>query len=63
MQRTTRKRIKIVYLRERYWRKEVKIEILYSGVCHSDIHIQPKGWGPTIYPLVPGHEIWVKLQR
>ena len=37
--------------------KEVQIEILYSGVCHSDIHTAKGDWGPAIYPLVPGHEI------
>jgi uncharacterized zinc-type alcohol dehydrogenase-like protein len=37
--------------------KQVEIEILYSGVCHSDIHTAKGDWGPAIYPLVPGHEI------
>lgn len=37
--------------------KQVQIEILYSGVCHSDIHTAKGDWGPAIYPLVPGHEI------
>ncbi|MCG9792178.1 NAD(P)-dependent alcohol dehydrogenase [Flavobacterium algicola] len=37
--------------------KEIQIEILYSGVCHSDIHTAKGDWGPAIYPLVPGHEI------
>lgn len=36
---------------------EVQIDILYSGVCHSDIHTAKGDWGPAIYPLVPGHEI------
>lgn len=36
---------------------DVKIEILYSGVCHSDIHQARSEWGPSIYPIVPGHEI------
>jgi uncharacterized zinc-type alcohol dehydrogenase-like protein len=36
---------------------QVQIEILYSGVCHSDIHTAKGDWGPAIYPLVPGHEI------
>ena len=36
---------------------DVLIEILYCGVCHSDIH-QAKGeWGKTSFPIVPGHEI------
>ena len=37
--------------------KQVQIEILFSGVCHSDIHTAKGDWGPAIYPLVPGHEI------
>jgi alcohol dehydrogenase (NADP+) len=41
--------------------KQVQIEILYSGVCHSDIHTAKGEWGPAIYPLVPGHEIVGKI--
>lgn len=37
--------------------KDVLIDILYCGVCHSDIHTARSEWGPTIYPVVPGHEI------
>lgn len=36
---------------------DVAIEILYSGVCHSDFHTVNGDWGPQHYPLVPGHEI------
>lgn len=36
---------------------DVKIKILYSGVCHSDLHTVNGDWGPASYPLVPGHEI------
>jgi uncharacterized zinc-type alcohol dehydrogenase-like protein len=36
---------------------EVKIEILFCGVCHSDIHTARDEWGGTKYPCVPGHEI------
>lgn len=36
---------------------DVSIEILYSGVCHSDLHTVNGDWGPQPYPLVPGHEI------
>jgi alcohol dehydrogenase (NADP+) len=36
---------------------DVQIEILYCGVCHSDIHMARNEWGQTIYPVVPGHEI------
>jgi uncharacterized zinc-type alcohol dehydrogenase-like protein len=36
---------------------DVQIEILYCGVCHSDIHQVRNEWGGTMYPIVPGHEI------
>lgn len=36
---------------------DVLIRILYSGICHSDIHQVRSEWGPSIYPMVPGHEI------
>jgi uncharacterized zinc-type alcohol dehydrogenase-like protein len=36
---------------------DVQIEILYCGVCHSDIHQARNEWGNSIYPMVPGHEI------
>ena len=41
--------------------KDVQIEILYSGVCHSDIHSARNEWGGATYPLVPGHEIVGKV--
>jgi uncharacterized zinc-type alcohol dehydrogenase-like protein len=36
---------------------DVQIEILFCGVCHSDLHIARNEWGLTTYPCVPGHEI------
>jgi len=36
---------------------DVSIEILYCGVCHTDIHFVENDWGMTFYPVVPGHEI------
>lgn len=36
---------------------EVHIDILYCGVCHSDLHQVRNDWHNTIYPCVPGHEI------
>ncbi|WP_309732340.1 NAD(P)-dependent alcohol dehydrogenase [Chamaesiphon sp. OTE_75_metabat_556] len=36
---------------------DVAIEILYCGVCHSDLHTVRGEWGGTAYPCVPGHEI------
>lgn len=40
---------------------DVAIEILYSGICHSDLHTVNGDWGPQPYPLVPGHEIIGKV--
>ena len=37
--------------------QDVLIEILYCGVCHSDIHQARNEWGNSIFPMVPGHEI------
>ena len=36
---------------------DVAIDILYCGVCHSDLHTARSEWGGTLYPCVPGHEI------
>lgn len=36
---------------------DVQIDILYCGVCHSDIHQARNEWGNSIFPMVPGHEI------
>jgi NADPH:quinone reductase-like Zn-dependent oxidoreductase len=40
--------------------KDVQIEILFCGICHSDLHQARDEWSgvvPTVYPCVPGHEI------
>ena len=36
---------------------DVLIDILFCGICHSDIHQARDGWGGSIFPMVPGHEI------
>ena len=36
---------------------DVAIDILYCGVCHSDLHQARNDWGSARYPMVPGHEI------
>src|ERR1700735_4640117 len=36
---------------------DVQVDILYCGVCHSDIHQARDEWGGSIFPMVPGHEI------
>ncbi|HEY1899020.1 MAG TPA: NAD(P)-dependent alcohol dehydrogenase [Steroidobacteraceae bacterium] len=37
--------------------KEVEIQVLYCGVCHSDIHQVRNEWNNTVYPCMPGHEV------
>lgn len=36
---------------------DVAMEVLYCGVCHSDLHTARNDWGWTVYPALPGHEI------
>ena len=36
---------------------DVQIEVLFCGVCHSDLHQVRDEWGGSVYPMVPGHEI------
>jgi uncharacterized zinc-type alcohol dehydrogenase-like protein len=36
---------------------DVAIDVAYTGICHSDIHQAREEWGPSIFPMVPGHEI------
>ncbi|MES2460714.1 MAG: alcohol dehydrogenase catalytic domain-containing protein, partial [Armatimonadota bacterium] len=36
---------------------DVALDILYCGVCHSDLHQAHNDWGNTVYPCIPGHEI------
>jgi uncharacterized zinc-type alcohol dehydrogenase-like protein len=43
--------------------KDIEIEILYCGVCHSDLHTARNDWGGTVYPAVPGHEIVGKVSK
>ena len=43
--------------------KDIEIDILYCGVCHSDLHTARNDWGGTMYPSVPGHEIVGKITK
>lgn len=36
---------------------DVVVDILFCGICHSDLHTARNDWGNTVYPVVPGHEI------
>lgn len=42
---------------------DVRIEIAYCGVCHSDLHQVRDEWGGSIYPMVPGHEIVGRISK
>ena len=42
---------------------DVQIDILYCGVCHSDLHTARDEWHNTIYPSVPGHEIVGRITK
>jgi len=42
---------------------DVEIDILFCGVCHSDLHFARNDWGMTQYPVVPGHEIVGKVKK
>lgn len=43
--------------------KDVSIDILFCGVCHSDLHQARNEWKNTVYPCVPGHEIVGRVTR
>ena len=43
--------------------RDVLIEILYAGVCHSDIHQARDEWGGSLFPMVPGHEIIGRVKQ
>jgi len=43
--------------------QEVLIDILYCGVCHTDIHQVADDWGGALFPMVPGHEIVGKVEK
>lgn len=42
---------------------DMEMEILYCGICHSDLHAVKNDWGGTTYPIVPGHEIVGRITR
>src|SRR5881397_3578744 len=46
--------------------RDVQIDILFCGICHSDLHSVRNEWSefmPTVYPIVPGHEIVGRVGR
>ncbi|UAK25727.1 NAD(P)-dependent alcohol dehydrogenase [Sphingomonas nostoxanthinifaciens] len=49
--------------REEAGPREVEIEVLYCGVCHSDVHQCENDWANTVYPCMPGHEVVGRVTR
>lgn len=46
--------------------QDVEIEVLFCGVCHSDLHQVRSEWQntlPTVYPCVPGHEVLGRVRK
>lgn len=43
--------------------QDVMIDILFCGICHSDLHMARNEWGSSQYPIVPGHEILGKVSQ
>src|SRR5688572_33303117 len=42
---------------------DILVDILYSGVCHSDLHQARDEWGGSMFPMVPGHEIIGRVKQ
>ena len=42
---------------------DVQLDILYCGICHSDLHAARNDWGGSVYPMVPGHEIVGRVSK
>jgi uncharacterized zinc-type alcohol dehydrogenase-like protein len=42
---------------------DIEFDILYCGVCHSDVHVARNEWGISVYPVVPGHELVGRVSR
>ena len=43
--------------RPKVFGKQVKFDLVYSGICHTDCHQGHNDWGMSTYPMVPGHEL------
>jgi alcohol dehydrogenase (NADP+) len=43
--------------------RDVDIDILFCGICHSDVHQARDEWGGSLFPMVPGHEIVGRVRR
>jgi uncharacterized zinc-type alcohol dehydrogenase-like protein len=43
--------------------RDVRLEVLFCGICHSDLHQARNDWGNALFPLVPGHEIIARVTQ
>lgn len=59
----TEKLAPFMFTRRPVGEKDVLIDIMFCGICHSDIHNARNEWGGAIYPIVPGHEIIGKVSK
>ncbi len=53
----------LAFEREEARAQEIEIEVLFCGVCHSDIHQVKNEWHNTVYPCMPGHEVVGRVKR
>ena len=53
----------MAFERDEMGERDVDIEVLFCGVCHSDIHQVKNEWSNTVYPCVPGHEVVGRVSR
>jgi uncharacterized zinc-type alcohol dehydrogenase-like protein len=53
----------LVFERDDPKANEIEIEVLFCGVCHSDIHQVKNEWSNTVYPCMPGHEVVGRVTR
>eukprot|EP01026_Neomeris_dumetosa_P016630 TRINITY_DN1631_c0_g1_i3.p1 TRINITY_DN1631_c0_g1~~TRINITY_DN1631_c0_g1_i3.p1 ORF type:complete len:430 (-),score=68.59 TRINITY_DN1631_c0_g1_i3:379-1668(-) len=51
------KLVPFMFNRDELGDEDIRIAIMYAGICHSDLHQVWDEWGGSIYPMVPGHEI------
>lgn len=53
----------VKFIRHEAGAEDVELEMLYCGVCHSDIHQAHDDWGNTVWPCVPGHELVGRVSK
>jgi len=56
-QRASARLVPFEFERRELRSRDVALDVLFAGICHSDIHQVREEWGPSLFPMVPGHEI------